>query len=113
MNGLKYDGDKPMLDLIPPEAIMAIGRVMTYGAQKYGPNNWQGVEPRRYVAALLRHLMAYQAREVNDPESGMPHLWHVATNAAFLVVLGGDEDYFVAMKSSFDEAEMLIKEADP
>lgn len=51
MNGLKYDGDKPMLDLIPPEAIMAIGRVMTYGAQKYGPNNWQGVEPRRYVAA--------------------------------------------------------------
>ena len=44
------------------------------------------------MAALLRHLMAYQAGEVNDPESGMPHLWHVATNAAFLVVLGGCED---------------------
>ena len=27
--------------------------------------------------------------------------------------VGGDEDYFVAMKSSFDEAEMLIKEATP
>lgn len=87
MNGLKYDEGKPMLDLIPPEAIMAIGKVMTYGAMKYGPNNWQGVEPRRYVAALLRHLMAYQAGEMDDPESGMPHLWHVATNAAFLVTL--------------------------
>ncbi len=89
MNGLKYDDGKPMLDLIPPEAIMAIGKVMTYGAMKYGLNNWQGVEPRRYVAALLRHLMAYQAGEMDDPESGMPHLWHVATNAAFLVTLEG------------------------
>ena len=39
MNGLKYDEGKPMLDLIPPEAIIAIGKVMTYGAMKYGPNN--------------------------------------------------------------------------
>ena len=108
MNGLKYDGDKPMLDLIPPEAIMAIGRVMTYGAQKYGPNNWQGVEPRRYVAALLRHLMAYQAGEVNDPESGMPHLWHVATNAAFLVVLGGEKPSFADRKEEPKDCKSCV-----
>ena len=90
MNGLKYDDGKPMLDLIPPDAVMAIGHVMTYGAQKYGPNNWQGVESSRYVAELLRHLMAYHAGERRDPESGMPHLWHVATNAAFLVALEGE-----------------------
>ena len=49
----------------------------------YGPDS-------RYVAELLRHLMAYQAGERRDPESGMPHLWHVATNAAFLVALEGE-----------------------
>lgn len=44
MDGLKYDDGKPRLDLIPPDAVMAIGYVMTYGAQKYGANNWQGFE---------------------------------------------------------------------
>lgn len=38
MNGLKYDDGKPMLDLIPPEAIMAIGKVMTYGAMNSNPH---------------------------------------------------------------------------
>ena len=30
-SGLKYDAGKPRLDLIPPEAILAIGNVMTFG----------------------------------------------------------------------------------
>ena len=85
--GLKYDVGKPRLDLIPPEAVIAIGHVLTYGAEKYAPNSWRGVEPERYVAALMRHLMAHQLGERRDPESGMLHLWHVATNAAFLVAL--------------------------
>lgn len=90
-SGLKYDAGKPRLDLIPPEAILAIGKVMTYGADKYGANNWQGVAPDRYVAALLRHLMAYRMGERYDQESTMPHLWHVLTNAAFLVALEREE----------------------
>lgn len=87
--GLKYDSGKPRLDLVPPEAVMALGYVLTYGAEKYAPNSWRGVEPERYIAALLRHLMAYQAGETRDPESEMPHMWHVLTNAAFLVALTG------------------------
>lgn len=43
MNGLKYDDGKPRLDLVPPEAVMALGRVLTYGAEKYAPNSWRGV----------------------------------------------------------------------
>ena len=87
MSGVKYDAGKPRLDLLPPKAILAIGEVMTYGAAKYGPNNWQGVEPERYTAALLRHLMAYMDGEETDAESGLPHLWHVLTNAAFAVAI--------------------------
>ena len=98
MNGLKYDEGKTRLDLVPPEAVMALGRVLTYGAEKYEPNSWRGVEPERYVAALLRHLMAYREwAKQHDPESEMPHMWHVLTNAAFLVALtrkeaGEDDD---------------------
>lgn len=85
--GRKDDRGKNRLDLIPPQVILALGRVMTYGAGKYGANNWQGVETDRYYAALLRHVMAWRSGEARDPESGMPHLWHVLTNAAFMVYL--------------------------
>lgn len=87
MSGVKYDAGKPRLDLLPPKAVMALGEVMTYGAAKYGADNWQGVAPERYTAALLRHLMAYMDGEETDAESGLPHLWHVLTNAAFAVAI--------------------------
>lgn len=50
-SGRKDDNGKNRLDLIPPEVILALGQVMTYGAGKYGANNWQGVETDRYYAA--------------------------------------------------------------
>ena len=83
----KYDTGKTRLDLLPPEAIRALGEVLTYGAEKYGPNNWRGVEAERYEAALLRHWLAWREGEELDAESGLPHLWHVLCNAAFLVAL--------------------------
>ncbi len=86
-NGKKYDSGKMRLDLLPPAALLAIGSIMTYGADKYGANNWQGVEIERYEAALLRHLLAWKQGEKNDRESGLPHLHHMLTNAAFIVAL--------------------------
>ena len=35
-DGLKHDGGKMRLDLVPPEMIEAVGAVMTHGAEKYG-----------------------------------------------------------------------------
>ena len=32
-DGLKHDGGKPRLDLVPPELIEAVGVVMTHGAE--------------------------------------------------------------------------------
>ena len=84
---LKRDAGKPRMDLIPPEAMFAMGAVMTYGAEKYPAGSWRKVEPERYTAALLRHMAAWMAGELRDPESGLPHLWHVLTNAAFLTAL--------------------------
>lgn len=84
--GVKYDQEKPRFDLIPPELELAIARVLTMGAAKYGDRNWEeGMDHNRVIAALRRHLNAWQSGERIDPESGMSHLWHVAANVAFLV----------------------------
>ena len=89
----KSDGGKIRPTLVPTEIIRAIAKVREYGCEKYGdPENWKRVEPERYRDALYRHLLAY----IDDPqgvdtESGLPHLWHLACNAAFLIELEKDE----------------------
>lgn len=90
----KDDAGKPRLDLVPPGIIEAIGAIRTYGADKYGdPENWRRVEPERYTAALMRHLCGFlRDPRGRDPESGYPHLWHVACNLAFLIELYGDAE---------------------
>lgn len=84
--GMKNDQEKNRLDLIEPEFIESVGQVLTFGAQKYGPNNWQKVEDaeNRYYAAAMRHLMAWRKGEKIDSESGLNHLDHVACNIMFL-----------------------------
>lgn len=88
---IKADGGKPKLSLVPTEIIKDIARIREYGCNKYpegGPNNWKLVEPERYRDAMFRHLLAYiEDPEGLDEESGFPHLWHLATNCAFLCEL--------------------------
>ena len=84
---VKHDNDKVRLDLIDPQFIVAIGKTLTFGAKKYGPNQWQTVEDatNRYYAALLRHVVAWRNGEKKDKESKLPHLFHAATNLMFLM----------------------------
>jgi deoxycytidylate deaminase len=83
---MKFDTDKLRYDLIPVEATKGLAEVLTYGAKKYKPNNWQGVDDKaRYTAALYRHLEAWRAGETVDEESGLSHLSHAITNIAFLL----------------------------
>ena len=89
----KADAGKLRLTLAPREIVRAIARVREYGCRKYGdPENWRRVEPQRYRDALYRHLLAYlDDPEGADGESGLPHLWHLATNVAFLIELTKEE----------------------
>lgn len=85
----KADAGKPHLTLVPPEIIWAIAEIREYGTKKYGdPENWKKVSPQRYRDAMFRHMMAYLATfHGRDPESGLPHLWHLACNVAFLCAM--------------------------
>ena len=85
--GKKYENGKLRYDLIPPEVLESLAKVLTYGSEKYGANNWQGLadfEPR-YYAALQRHLNAWRQGEAADKESGLHHLEHALCNVAFLL----------------------------
>lgn len=83
----KSDTGKPMLSLVSPYLIEAVGEVRTYGVQKYhDPENWRLVEPERYRDALMRHICAYlKDPDGRDEESGLLHIDHVACNVNFLV----------------------------
>lgn len=86
----KADKGKLELSLVNPELVKAVAEVRMYGTEKYGNSeNWRKVEPKRYVDALYRHLLAYIEGNKVDEESGLSHLAHMACNISFLL----DEKY--------------------
>lgn len=85
---VKADKGKTRLELVPPSIVWAVGKVMTFGCNKYAEDSWRTVDPKRYKGALLRHLMLYlENPKSKDAESGMYHLSHIACNVAFLMEL--------------------------
>ena len=76
--GRKYDSEKPKLHLLPPKAVIEVGKVLTFGAAKYDPENWKKVPDlqNRYTSAALRHIFAHMDGEELDPETKLSHLAH-------------------------------------
>lgn len=86
----KFDTSKTRLELIEPNFINGVGQILTYGAQKYSPNNWKSAGPEdieRIKGAAYRHFLAYLGGQQFDPETGLPHIYHASCNLMFL-------DYF-------------------
>ena len=86
IKGAKYDEGKPHPSLVPVEAIEAIMQVREYGMRKYGDaEDWRKVPREKWLDALLRHVLHIWDNPLAlDDESGLPSMWHVITNAAFL-----------------------------
>ncbi len=82
--GAKLDAHKAKSGVLGDfgRALMAVSEVGTFGIKKYARGSWQhvpnGVE--RYTDALWRHLLQ-ENKESTDPDSGLPHEFHVAWNA--------------------------------
>jgi hypothetical protein len=90
-SGVKRDAEKARWDLVPMGALAAVVRVLTFGAAKYGDENWRTVEDsrRRYYAAAMRHVAAWWAGEARDSESGEHHLAHAMCCLLFVLELEG------------------------
>ena len=76
--GRKYDYEKPQLYLLPPKTLYEVGKVLTFGAEKYDPHNWRKVDDlqNRYSSAAMRHILAHIDGENLDEETGLSHLAH-------------------------------------
>lgn len=86
-SGARYNGGKPDLSLIPLVTLEDEARVWEYGKKKYAAWNWaKGMPWSVPLACALRHLSAWQRGEDTDPESGLPHLAHVACNIRMLTL---------------------------
>lgn len=84
--GHKDDTGKVRLELVPPELLLAVGDILTFGAEKYADQNWEaGMSWGRVFGALMRYMWAWWAGEKMDQETGRSHLWHAGCCIAFLI----------------------------
>jgi hypothetical protein len=82
----KFDSEKPRTDLLPPNALLEVARVLGLGARKYAPYNaYKAPNYGRYSGAALRHLLQWMAGEDADSESGMNHLAHATCCLLFVL----------------------------
>ncbi|MEX2964235.1 dATP/dGTP diphosphohydrolase domain-containing protein [Microbulbifer sp. TYP-18] len=90
--GQKHDEGKPRWELLPWNGMEEVVQVLTYGAEKYAPDNWRQVPnyQSRYTAAALRHISAYMRGEEQDQETGRHHLAHATCCLLFLLELGSN-----------------------
>ncbi len=86
----KFDSGKVRMDLLPIRPLKDVAEILTYGADKYGSDNWREGKPiahSRHYAGIQRHLMAYWSGEDLDPETGKSHLAHAACGLLFFLEL--------------------------
>lgn len=99
LSAIKHDQGKPSMALLPFVSLMEIAKVLDFGAEKYGADNWkQGFAWRRVGSAAMRHLGAWLDGEDNDEESGLSHLAHAGCCILFLLYfklknVGKDDRY--------------------
>lgn len=84
--GTKFDSEKLQMDLISPEALEELAKVLTQGAKKYNRKNWEkGIDYSRIIGAVYRHINKWRLGEDIDPESGFNHISHAMCNLMFLI----------------------------
>lgn len=83
---LRFNEGKLRYDLVHPWAHEQMVRVLTKGAEKYAPRNWEkGMVWSKVYESAERHMAAIKRGEDYDPESGELHAAHLACNAHFMI----------------------------
>lgn len=85
--GRKDDQGKLTYGAVPPYALHEVVKVLTYGAKKYGRENWAEVSDleTRYRDALGRHLAEWDMGHTTDSETACHHLAHAVCCLLFIL----------------------------
>ena len=111
-SGIKYDGEKPKMNLLPPKAIVEISKVLTFGAAKYDAENWRKLDDlqNRYTAGALRHIFAHMDGEELDPETNLSHLAHAMCCLLFKLEIELEERSKKEKSREVDSAEHTARD---
>lgn len=88
--GLRFNKGKINLSYCPTSVVAAIASTLQVNSVdfggKYPMDNWRkGMKWSIVIDCLERHLADFKNGVDIDPEDGIPTIWKVATNAAFLI----------------------------
>jgi hypothetical protein len=106
--GVKFDGSKLRLDLIPAPVLTFDAAIFSMGAQKYDDDNWKGgMQYRRLLGAAYRHILQRCLGERLDHESHLPHLAHARWNLGAMLYY----DLYPNVYGKFDDVSEECPEA--
>lgn len=84
---LKFDIGKPRTDLLPPQTLLNVSRVLGFGANKYADYNYRkgkGLTFGKMYSAALRHQFKWWGGENLDEETGLNHIYHAITELCMI-----------------------------
>ena len=118
---IKQDSGKPRWELVPMKALEGIPIVMADAIEpteqfpegRYEIHSWQKVDPTRYLAALVRHVIELQAGQEFTEDTGMRIIDAILTNAMFLswFIQNGYDIKNLVPKGNFDVPEFMHPDA--
>lgn len=86
--GMRFNSGKTKYSLVPESWTRVLAEILTTGAIKYEPHNWEkGLVWSEILDSLERHKHAWLRGETYDPETSSHHLGHVAWNALALMTM--------------------------
>ena len=113
--GKKFDSDKPMMQLLPSKALVEVSKVLSFGANKYGKENWRELDDLqdRYTGGTLRHIFAHMDDEFKDPETNYSHLAHAVCGLLFKLEIEVEKDKEERLRESISaehrESDSAVK----
>ena len=113
--GKKFDSDKPMMQLLPSKALVEVSKVLSFGANKYGKENWRELDDLqdRYTGGALRHIFAHMDDEFKDPETNYSHLAHAVCGLLFKLEIELEKDKEERLRESISaehrESDSTVK----
>lgn len=103
--GLKYDGQKPDMSLIPAAAALEEAAVWTFGKTKYTAFNWHnGISYNRILGAIERHTQLLKAGLDTDYETKRHHAAAIRCGCAMLI------QFSLEKRTNLDDRMVLTNE---